>query len=228
MAQAIYLGQALPARSILAPWFWNQGDRFLEGYGYRPDRAREMLEAAGWRPGPEGIRVKDGRRLRLRLVSGWPTASALKPLPEMIQQMLREVGVDLELVQIDDDGVYYGNYMGPGQGDLFLEKAGNSGGLTPTWLLYMLYHSQSPWEKSGYKWALPGPEFDRHIDQAQATDDPEEILFHLREAQRVLIDKVCAVIPLVHAPNFYLTRPNVDYDPEPEGGYEGFGYAVKR
>ena len=227
MARAVFMDKARPAKSILAPWFWDQGDDFLEGYGHQPNKAKQMLEAAGWKPGPDKIRVKDGRRLRLRLVSGWPTASALKPLPEMIQQMVKEVGIELELIQIDDDGVYYGNYMAPGQGDLFLEKAGNSGGLTPTWLLYMLYHSKSPWSDSGYKWTLPGREFDDHIDQAQASDDPAEILRHLQGAQRVLIDQVCSVIPLLHAPNYYLARPNVDFDPEPAGGYEGFGYAVK-
>jgi peptide/nickel transport system substrate-binding protein len=32
-------------------------------YGYDPAKARSILEADGWKPGPDGIRVKDGQKL---------------------------------------------------------------------------------------------------------------------------------------------------------------------
>jgi peptide/nickel transport system substrate-binding protein len=34
---------------------------------YDPDEARRLLDAAGWVPGSDGVRVKDGQRLRLRV-----------------------------------------------------------------------------------------------------------------------------------------------------------------
>ena len=226
MAKTIYQGLAEPARSILAPWFWDQGDGFMKGYEYKPELARKLLEEAGWLPGPDGIRQKHGRRLKIRIVSGFPTAADLKPLPELVQQMLRKAGFEVEVVQTDDMGVYYGNYLAPGKGDLFLEKAGNTGP-TPSWLLYMLYHSKSPWVDSGYSWALPGEKFDRAIEKAQASTDARTVVAAIQEAQRVLIDETCAVIPLLFLSDIYLVRPGVKFNPETIGGYTSFGNAAK-
>ncbi|MCF8033173.1 MAG: hypothetical protein K9K66_11890 [Desulfarculaceae bacterium] len=227
IAQTVYQGLARPAKSILAPWFWDQGEEFLKGYGYDPAKAKRLLNQAGWKPGPDGIRVKDGRRLKLRLVSGFPTGADLKPLPELMQQMLLAVGIEVEVIQTDDMGMYYGSYMAPGQGDLFLEKSGNTSP-TPAWLLYLLYHSDSPWVDSGYKWVLPGPKFDRAVERAQLSDDPEVVRGAIQEAQRVLVDETCSVIPLLFVANVYLVRPEVELDPSPTGGYEHLGYARKK
>ena len=226
IADIAYLGKARPAKTFLAPWFWNQGEAFLDGYGFDPDQAGRLLDQAGWKLKPDGMRYKSGQLLKLRLVSGWPNASVLKPVPELLQQMLRKVGVTLELIQTDDDGVYYGNYMGPGQGDLFLEKAGNTG-LTPDWLLYMLYHSQTPWLESGYKWSLPGEEFDHYVDLIRSNMDPESVKENLQQAQRVIVDKVCAIIPLLYIPDIYLARKNIRFNPDAGGGYVKLGYARK-
>lgn len=222
ISQSIYKGIAVPAKSILAPWFWDQGDDFLSGYDFQPDLSARLLEDAGWHMGPDGVRIKNGRKLKIRLVSGFPTASDLKPLPELLQQMLKKSGIELEVVQTDDMGVYYGNYMSPGKGDLFLEKAGNTGP-TPSWLLYMLYHSNSPWVDSGYKWCLPGKAFDSAIDKAQASSDEGVAVEAVKQAQRVLIDDTCAVIPLLFMSDVFLVRPDLDFDPEGAGGYTRFG-----
>lgn len=227
ISETIYQDTSQPARSILAPWFWNQGENFLTGYDYQPDLARELLAESGWTPGVDGICIKDGRRLKIRMVSGFPTAEELKPMPELIQQMLRKVGIDVEVVQTSDMGVYYGNYMSPGKGDLFLEKAGNTSP-TPSWLLYLLYHSNSPWVDSGYKWALPGKKFDQAIEKAQANTDHNTVVEAIQEAQRVLVDETCAVIPLLFVADVYLVRPNIDFNPEITGGYTSFGNALKK
>lgn len=226
IADVAYLGKAKPAKTFLAPWFWNQGDNFLNGYGFEPDQAAQLLEQAGWEMASDGLRYKAGRPLKLRLVSGWPNASTLKPVPELLQQMFRKIGVDLELIQTDDDGVYYGNYMGPGKGDLFLEKASNTG-LTPDWLLYMLYHSQTPWLDSGYKWSLPGKRFDHYVDLIRGTSDTQAVIENLQQAQRVLVDQVCAIIPLLYVPDIYLVRKNIRFNPDAGGGYVKLGYAQK-
>ncbi len=224
IAKTVYNGTARPARSILAPWFWNQGEDFLNGFDHQPDLARKLLSQAGWHPGADGIRTKNGRRLQIRLVSGFPTAAEIKPLPELIQQMLRKVGMDVQVVQTDDMGVYYGNYMAPGKADLFLEKSGNTGP-TPSWLLYMLYHSDSPWVDSGYKWSLPGKKFDQAIEKAQASTNPEIVVEAIKDAQRILIDETCAVIPLLFLSDVYLVRPDIEFNPETSGGYTSFGNA---
>ena len=66
-----------------------------------PDAARRLLDAAGWRPGPDGVRrAADGRRLRLTLevVSGW---SDWVRAGQVIARDLGAIGVAVELRAYD-------------------------------------------------------------------------------------------------------------------------------
>ena len=79
-------------------------------------KARQLLDAAGWKPGPDGIRMKDGRRLSLQFpyFSGSSTADEFV---ELIRQELREVGIDAQTRKYSpaiffapyrDNGIVYG------------------------------------------------------------------------------------------------------------------------
>jgi peptide/nickel transport system substrate-binding protein len=59
-----------------------------------PAAADALLDAAGWKPGPDGIRVKNGTPLRLELIGYGGSASA-EDVAVQVQQMLRNVGVDV-------------------------------------------------------------------------------------------------------------------------------------
>ncbi len=61
---------------------------------YDPARARALLDAAGWRTGPDGMRRKNGQRLSLTLTTSpeQPMSSAVTAL---IQAQLRSVGIDV-------------------------------------------------------------------------------------------------------------------------------------
>jgi peptide/nickel transport system substrate-binding protein len=63
-------------------------------YPYDPKKAAAMLDAAGWKPGPDGIRVKNGVRLSLQLsyIGGQSIATKLAGL---IQQEAKAVGVEI-------------------------------------------------------------------------------------------------------------------------------------
>jgi peptide/nickel transport system substrate-binding protein len=65
-------------------------------YPYEPQRARALLEQAGWLSGPDGIRVKDGARLSLVIadVSGSVLGSQSDTFA---QSQWRAVGVDAEI-----------------------------------------------------------------------------------------------------------------------------------
>ncbi|MBV9102498.1 MAG: peptide ABC transporter substrate-binding protein, partial [Candidatus Eremiobacteraeota bacterium] len=68
----------------------------LPRYDYDPARARALLEAAGWRAGPDGIRIKNGARLSL--VASSQTGSATANAVEVaLQRDWRDVGVDLAI-----------------------------------------------------------------------------------------------------------------------------------
>src|SRR5205823_13594009 len=63
---------------------------------FNPDKAKQLLDQAGWKPGPDGIRVKDG----VRAVMTYSTTSgdALRELTQQVmQERLQAVGISLEI-----------------------------------------------------------------------------------------------------------------------------------
>ena len=62
---------------------------------FDPARAKRLLDAAGWLPGADGVRVKGGRRLRLRIV-GVANVPAVAHIMEAVRSNWRDVGVELE------------------------------------------------------------------------------------------------------------------------------------
>ena len=71
------------------------------GYPYNPDKARALLEEAGWRVGAGGIRQRDGQPLRITFVTRKGGAPGDFEVAELVQGMLRAVGVDVNLVVAD-------------------------------------------------------------------------------------------------------------------------------
>lgn len=87
--------QFLPATGPLAsktPGYVN----LSKSITFDPDQARRLLDQAGWVPGGDGIRVKDGRRLSFGVLFGAQFAANQATL-ELVQQQLRKVGVDIRL-----------------------------------------------------------------------------------------------------------------------------------
>lgn len=73
-------------------------DNFAEAVTFDPEAAKKLLDEAGWKPGDDGIRVKDGARLELN----FPTFSDDKTIKAVLlaeQQMLKTVGVDMKIVE---------------------------------------------------------------------------------------------------------------------------------
>ncbi len=81
----------------------------IKKYSYDPARARQLLAEAGYRPGPDGILVKDGQRLSLTFMTtaGNRTREAVQ---QIIQQQLREIGVEIR-IQNQPARVYFGETL---------------------------------------------------------------------------------------------------------------------
>lgn len=63
--------------------------------GYQPQKAAGLLDAAGWKPGPDGVREKDGKKLNLTLAASNQSV-VFRPAFEFIEQQWRELGVVLQ------------------------------------------------------------------------------------------------------------------------------------
>jgi peptide/nickel transport system substrate-binding protein len=65
-------------------------------YAYDPPRARAILEADGWKVGPDGVRIKNGKRLEFSF-SGPAGPSHPTPGQLILQREWREIGVKAEI-----------------------------------------------------------------------------------------------------------------------------------
>ncbi|MFM7506999.1 MAG: ABC transporter substrate-binding protein, partial [Rubrivivax sp.] len=209
IARTLYGGRGVPAKGLMPDWMFGLGEH-TQGHGLDLTAAARLLDEAGWRtdPGnPRGPRVRGGGTLRLRLVAAYPNLSSVAPLPEMLEQMLRKVGIGLDIVGVEDDQLYGSRYLDPGEGDLFIEYAGNNN-LDPTFLLYNLFHSQTTWR--GYRHMAAGPAVDAALDEARATDDPARRLDAVRRAHRNVVDEAVVAIPVLLVPQFMLSRAGTE------------------
>ena len=96
---------------------------------YDPAGARRLLDAAGWTPGPDGIRRKDGRRLTIRLIdySGSVTG---RNEDVQVQSMMRAVGMDVSL-QYFNPSLYYAPNGPLSEGKFDAADVGFVGGVDP-------------------------------------------------------------------------------------------------
>ncbi len=76
--------------------------------------AKKLLEDAGWKPGGDGVRVKDGKRLTLLYQTS--TNAVRQDFQALIKQWWKEIGVETELRNIDAS-VFFGS--DPGSPDTF-------------------------------------------------------------------------------------------------------------
>jgi peptide/nickel transport system substrate-binding protein len=72
------------------PWF----NRKLDYYPFDPKRAAQLLDGAGWKSGPDGIRVRDGKRLEVTLISTSGNITREQTMV-LLQQRWHEIGVDV-------------------------------------------------------------------------------------------------------------------------------------
>lgn len=98
VAEKFYQGLRERGNSLIPPVFSSYYDATLEGYNYDPEKAKELLDKAGFKDvDGDGIREdKDGKKFSIRLASmaGSETDEAIV---EYFRQNWKEVGLDVQL-----------------------------------------------------------------------------------------------------------------------------------
>jgi peptide/nickel transport system substrate-binding protein len=81
-------------------------------YAYDPVKARALLDGAGWKLGPDGVRQKDGVRMQLVIAdsSGNSTGSALDLIA---QRDWRDIGIDVS-IKTYVTSLFFASYGGGG------------------------------------------------------------------------------------------------------------------
>jgi peptide/nickel transport system substrate-binding protein len=185
LADSVFAQGAAPATGLLArgtPGYLDQS----AALGYDPDRARTLLDDAGWTPGPDGIRAgADGRRLSLR-VAWFANNPVYSTAVQLVQQQLARIGV--ELVLEESQVAEFPKLLASGDFDALwggdLSRADPDG-------LRTLYATSL-----GNAYRLPPSKLDTLLaDQAAATDQATRQRL-VQDAQRLVIENAY-VAPIV-------------------------------
>jgi peptide/nickel transport system substrate-binding protein len=155
-------------------------------YKFDPDKAGQLLDAAGWQPGPDGVRAKGGQRLEI----SFPIISRPrdKAMAESVQASLRDVGIDLKVDPLEraaareafNQNRYDVSFMWFSYGD-------------PD-VLRTIFHSENVNAFNRARYQVP--EVDSMLEEAAGlTDASKRADIYKQVQQRVLKDAV--VVPLV-------------------------------
>ncbi len=191
-------GNAEPGTTMIPPAILGDSASIVTAPEYDPERARGLLEEAGWVEGEGGVREKDGRALNLTIINGYGTAADHGSVPELIQAQLAEIGIALEIIQTPDTATYE-QRLTVGEGDLWLEAGSQNDG-NPAFLPELLFSTPveggDP-EATAYGRAFaPGEEFDTEITRSREATDIAEVQEAAAQAMNIVINEARVVIPL--------------------------------
>jgi peptide/nickel transport system substrate-binding protein len=180
----VWQGLARPEWSIIAPAFsggFYHNDAITD-HAFSLDSAREVLDAAGWVPGSDGVREKDGMRLEFRLEFDADSDSYPR-IADLIATNFREVGMEATPAAVDSDTLI-ARTTGVGDFDLVIWGWGGSDP-DPDFMLSIMTCGQfvsGGWSDSGYC----NEEYDMLYAEQQAALDPAERQRIIHEMQALL------------------------------------------
>ncbi|WP_135467212.1 ABC transporter substrate-binding protein [Crenalkalicoccus roseus] len=178
IVRAVFFGQAQPADAYLNPnveGFDAEAAKLVPRFD--PDAARRTLDEAGWRMGPDNVRVKDGQRASF-LVYAINTQIARQSL-EAIQADLRRVGIEMR-IQLWDATVGWGR-LATQEFDAFTMSYPY---VTATDAFSLYFDSQNRPTPNRMNWADPAT--DEALRKARTAVDPEVRQRAIAEAQRII------------------------------------------
>jgi peptide/nickel transport system substrate-binding protein len=100
ISSKITLGK-YPVTNMLQPQFSWAYDRKIAQPGYDPARADALLDATGWKRGPDGLRSRAGLPLRLTYVQ-FPESMTGVRVATVIQAELRDRGIDVSIKSVSN------------------------------------------------------------------------------------------------------------------------------
>ncbi len=188
IVQGANFGLGQPARTMLhpdTPYYWEGADAIAPTYN--PDQAATLLEEAGWTPGGDGIRAKNGQPLVLPLWIINDSTTVLQA--QIIEQQLAQVGIKVETKQYEQTAWFEAARSGEQVGyiiGVFFETAD---------ILYFYFKTEQQPAPNRFFYSVP--EVDQWLEDSRTNPDPEQVAQDYQNVQERLIQDAPAA-PLIH------------------------------
>jgi peptide/nickel transport system substrate-binding protein len=214
-------GRAVPATGILPPSHWAYEDD-VPRYAYDPDRARALLDEAGY-PDPDG----PGPAPRLRLTYKTSADQFRLALARILAAQLGEVGIEVE-VRAFEFGTFFADIKRGNYQIATMQTAA----ITEPDFHHTYFHSSripTPENPNDHnRWRYRNPRVDELAQDGRNTVDRERRLAIYGELQQIIAREL-PVIPLWHEDNVAVMNVDVDgYELLPHAGVSGLVSAFKR
>ncbi len=209
----VLFGKTVTMNSFLPDthWAYPPNGEGLEAYEYDTAMSAELLDAAGWTLGADGIREKDGRKFQVQMFTTEGNATR-QAVVQIIQENLKEVGIDVVLNFVPATAVLFKN----GADGVLSGRTYDLGmyawvsGSEPSTALYLC--DQIPTPENSYAgqnntgWC--NPEYDVSALASQSATERADRIPLVIEAQKVFNDQL-PTLPLYQRVNLGAYRPAV-------------------
>ncbi|WP_141758296.1 TIGR04028 family ABC transporter substrate-binding protein [Corynebacterium sp. HMSC068G04] len=179
-------------------------------YTFDLEESKRLLDEAGWEPGPDGIRVKDGQRLVLRTNTALPQPRS-KEVMTMVQDQLGELGIGIQ-VNAGDQATQNADAKDINKVQIYHSMVGRADYDVIT-SLYGINNRDAFLNQDA-----EGNPIDEHLqellDAVLDTPDKEGRINATEEVQDYLTEQAY-VLPLFEEPVVYAVRPGITgFSPE--------------
>ncbi len=160
-------------------------------YPFDLEKAKAQLQQAGWVPGPDGIRAKNGQKLSV----SWMVSPSSAAYDELMQAQFRAAGVDVQLSRQTTAAVFDAIK----KGDIHMALIGWVS--SDPVILTNLFHSKNI--ASGYAWSkFKDPKLDQMLDDGERTLDEAKRADIYAQTQKMIMDN-SLIVPLFSSANTY-------------------------
>lgn len=197
--KTLYFGLHTAADQTFTPTTPGYNPAIKNMYPHDPQKAGQLLDAAGWTMGSGGIRTKNGQPLQLNFIN--IAGYGFDGISELMQSQFRQVGIQ---VSISDQSF-------PAVADTY-----NSGAQH---LADFFYYDVSPYFvrsiygcdqiAHGFNWEhYCNPELDSLVDQANATVDSSKRDAMYQEASKI-IQQAAVIIPIYNSDGLFVASSHL-------------------
>lgn len=161
-------------------------DQSIPMYEYSPDKAKQTLAAAGYKPDPDGVMAKGGKRLEFKLLTGPTTVPNNLQLQQAISQDLQAVGIKAEIQNIGDSTAFV-TQVSQGKAQFYQWDWGYFSVFDADGILWDMFHSSSPYSY------FSTPELDKLLEDGRGTLDETKRKQIYSQAQKLIHDEAAVL-----------------------------------